>query len=115
MAHKSDSHFSLETVEHSGLEPDIEENGSVYLFHHRTQREYKKRRYDDYFVDKYSDLCNKIPDDSIVCFLLDALSACDLISQLQGKLHYRLWIAIKRDRPVPNAGQLPDNHVALVV
>lgn len=114
MAYRSESDFQLEIIDHLDS-VRIDGSGSVFLFHYSTQRSHGQNICANYFTDKYSEFADSLPDDSIVCFLLDSLAACDLISQLQGKLHYRLWVAIERSEPLPKEGQLPDNHVALVV
>lgn len=115
MAHKSDTNFHLDITHHSNTNPNSNENGFVCLFHYPTKRKTEQSVSEDYFFNKYSKFSEDLSDDSVICFLLDSLSACDLISQLQAKLHYRLWIAIERDNPLPKDSQLPDNHVSLVI
>ena len=115
MAHRSDCNFRLNIIRHS-IDPPIQHGkGSVYLFHHSTLRKEGEAITVDFFDKNYSFFSENLPDESIVCFLLEPLATCHLIAQLQNKLHYRLWVAISRKEPIYRENQLPNHHVALVV
>ncbi len=114
MPYISESDYSLNIVREQNTILNVHKNGSVYFFHYPTKTIRTKISY-NYFAKNLFKFNTELPDDSIVCYLLDSLNACELISQVQGSLKYRLWIAVERKTPIAINGQLPDNHVALVI
>lgn len=115
MTHRGESDYSLKLKRKKNNSAQVLGEGSVYLFHHPTKIKHGEKIVDNYFADNYSEFCAELPEDAIICFLLDSLAACELISQIQGELKYRLWIAVGREHALKKVGKLPDNHAALVV
>jgi site-specific DNA-methyltransferase (adenine-specific) len=54
------------------------------------------------------------PTSSTICFMASAPTAVSIISAVQYRLHYQLWIAVKQPTE-KNSSVLPNEHFAIVV
>ena len=117
MAHRSESEYSLEMeryLEHE-QSPQIEGAGHVYVINLLRLRRREEELSITGFRGKFDDFFLHLPEESVVVFISDCKTALDLTLQVEGKLKFRLWVAVERLDPLMRPSHLPDNHAAVIV
>ncbi|MGB5158360.1 MAG: DNA methyltransferase, partial [Desulfobacterales bacterium] len=119
MAHKSENSKPLieNTINLKNwsdlLDTDLT-NKNVYLLHLDTELAYSSTEINNIsfnlerFIFELSDEC-------VISFIISPENALNLIHSLQKKLFLKLWISIRRDKPVINKNELPNAHVGLII
>ncbi len=87
----------------------------VWLFHLATEIDFDDNVSMEFFNQDFDDFIKKLPEESTICFLTNPHTACYVIEELQNRIHFKLWIAIKRQQEIFRSGTLPDSHIALLV
>jgi site-specific DNA-methyltransferase (adenine-specific) len=105
----------------SQLEPIEADSPNVYFFQlYPTKKQVKKQenlKLSEAFLTKLSDYCLQLHQESVVCILTTPADAASMLPYLENALKFHLWIAVKT-HPIcykPEAENLPENHVALLV
>jgi len=120
MAHRSESDVSLEIKninikKFKDLEEKTGHDPDVWIIHLPTEIEKEKRSSIGYFRKNFSKFIAKVNEQSVICFLTNPFSACQIISETQDLINFKLWIAIERSEKIHREAALPDNHVSLLV
>ena len=87
----------------------------VWLFHLTTEIGLDDKISVEFFKQGFDDFLEKLTEESTICFLTNSHIACYVIEELQNRVYFKLWIAVKRKQEILRLGALPDGHIALLV
>ena len=87
----------------------------VWLFHLPTEGDSDNKIPTGFLEQNFVRFHEKLPEESVICFLTHPHTACYVIEELQNIINFKLWIAVKRKQAILRQGALPDDHVALLV
>ncbi|MDM8549259.1 DNA methyltransferase [Desulfobacterales bacterium HSG2] len=87
---------------------------NVYIFHFDTETPYSLTETDDISFNTER-FFSKLSDECVICFIVSSENALNLIPRFQKSLFFKLWISIRRDKPVVRECELPNNHIGLVI
>ncbi len=90
-------------------------NENIYVFHLDTESSYSLTEINNISLNM-NRFFLKLPDECVICFIISPENALNLIPCIQKTLVFKLWISIRRDKPViHNKSELPNAHIALIV
>ena len=115
MAHRSDSDIKLSIRNCSELITSSKAEGSVSFFNLGTTPGENENADIEELKLQLGEYIDALSSSSAVCFLCDSKTALELIPTWKESLKFRLWIAIRRETPIERAGNLPDDHAALLI
>lgn len=93
----------------------ISSQPDVWLFHLPTEVDFDNEIPTGFFEQDFVPFQEKLPEESVICFLTHPHIACYVIEEFQNIINFKLWIAVKRKQTILKQGALPDDHVALLV
>ena len=67
------------------------------------------------FVKCLEGFIDKGDSETVVCLLTAPQIAPELLLNLEGKIHYKLWVSVKYDKPISQEGKLPLSHSELLI
>lgn len=67
------------------------------------------------FLNCLEKFVNHADSKTIMCFLSSSQTSAELLLSIQEKLHYKLWVSVKYDKPIRRRGRLLNNHAALLI
>ena len=119
MAHRSENckslNISIRAFENFQKLSSKLSQPDVWLFHLATEIDFDDNVSMEFFNQDFDDFIEKLPKESTICFLTNPHTACYIIEELQHRIHFKLWIAVKRQQEILRSETLPDSHIALLV
>src|SRR4030042_5310112 len=67
------------------------------------------------FLNCLEGFIHRANNETVLCFLASTQTSAELMLNLQEKLHYKLWVSVKYEKPVLRKGHLSNNHCALLI
>lgn len=90
-------------------------NASVWFFILPYGPSSKEINIGEKFLNCLEEFVCRANNETLLCFLASAQTSAELLLNLQEKLHYKLWVSIKYEKPVLRKGHLSDNHCTLLI
>lgn len=114
MPHRSDSNYKLHIEKFEAL--TIYQDEDCVIFYNVGYRlPINKRLHATEVTQRTKKQIESLGAESVVCVLCDNRTALELIPEFKNLLHFRLWVAIRREQPIPREGNLSDDHAALLI
>lgn len=67
------------------------------------------------FLNCLDVLISQADRETVICFLSSAQTSAELLLDLQEKLHYKLWVSVKYEKPILRKCNLSNAHCALSI
>ena len=90
-------------------------NPAVWLFILPYESSCKETKIDKKFLNSLDAFISQADNETVICFLCCAQTSAELLLNLEEKLHYKLWVTVKYEKPFLTRGNLSNNHCALLI